>query len=102
MTGNYFGGTLGFALLGTVAAAVYRDRTGGGSDSLAGAVEAARHLPAEQGAELLRTARAAFTAGVHLTGLIAALLFAGLAVLTLALRPARRPEPEAVRETAHS
>ncbi|MBV2155835.1 MFS transporter [Kitasatospora sp. SUK 42] len=101
-TGNYFGGTLGFALLGTVAAAVYRDRTGGGSDSLAGAVEAARHLPAAQGAELLRTARAAFTAGVHVTGLIAALLFAGLAVLTLALRPAERPEPEALRETVHS
>lgn len=93
-TGNYFGGSLGFALLGTVAAAVYRGRAGGGSDSLAGAVEAARHLSAGQGAELLRGARAAFTAGLHVNGLIAGALFAGLAVLTLAMGPARRGAPE--------
>ncbi|MFG2844559.1 MFS transporter [Kitasatospora sp. NPDC048296] len=92
-TGNYFGGSLGFALLGTVAAAVYRARAGG-SDSLAGTVEAARHLPAEQGAELLRGARAAFTAGLHVNGLIAAALFAGPAVLTLAMRSAKRSAPE--------
>ncbi|MFF2147344.1 MFS transporter [Kitasatospora sp. NPDC058190] len=92
-TGNYFGGSLGFALLGTVAAAVYRARAGG-SDSLAGAVEAARHLPAGQGAELLRGARAAFTAGLHVDGLIAAALFAGLAVLTPAMRWAKRSAPE--------
>ncbi|MFJ9844475.1 MFS transporter [Kitasatospora sp. NPDC101155] len=95
-TGNYLGGSLGFALLGTVAAAVYRARAGG-SDSLAGAVEAARQLPAGQGAELLRGARAAFTAGLHVNGLIAAALFAGPAVLTLAMRSAKRSAPEASR-----
>ncbi|MFI7135971.1 MFS transporter [Nonomuraea sp. NPDC050153] len=91
-TGNYFGGSLGFALLGVVAAVVYRGRMGGTSDSLAGAVAAARHLPADQGAELLHAAREAFTAGVHVTGVVAAVIFAGLAVLVLALRPATRPE----------
>ncbi|MET9178552.1 MFS transporter [Kitasatospora aureofaciens] len=92
-TGNYFGGSLGFALLGTVAAAVYRGRTDGGSDSPAAAVEAARHLPAGQGAELLHGARSAFTAALHVNGLIAAALFAALAGLTLVMRPAKGPAP---------
>ncbi|KAB8193785.1 MFS transporter [Nonomuraea phyllanthi] len=87
-TGNYLGGSLGLALLGVVAAVVYRGRMGGTSDSLAGAVAAARHLPADQGAELLHSAREAFTAGLHVTGVIAAAIFAGLAVLIVAMRPA--------------
>ncbi|MFF4816747.1 MFS transporter [Kitasatospora sp. NPDC001309] len=99
-TGNYLGGSLGFAVLGTVAAAVYRDRTGGGPDSPAAAVEAARHLPAEQGAALLRGARSAFTAGLQVNGLIAAALFAGLALLALAVRPAVRPAGGVAGETA--
>ncbi|MEV5573405.1 MFS transporter [Spirillospora sp. NPDC052269] len=86
-TANYFGGSLGFALLGVLAAVVYRDGTDGTSDSLAGAVAASRHLPAGQGATLLHTAREAFTTSLHVTGLVAAALFAGLAVLTLAMRP---------------
>ena len=86
-TGNYLGGSLGFALLGVVAAAVYRGRTNGASDSLAEAVARSRHLPADQGAELLDVAREAFTAALHVTGLIAAALFAGLAVLVPAMRP---------------
>ncbi|WP_326808617.1 MULTISPECIES: MFS transporter [unclassified Streptomyces] len=90
-TGNYFGGSLGLALLGVVATVVYRDRMHGTSDSLAGAVAAARHLPAEQGAELLRGARAAFTVSLHVTGLVSVGLFAGSAVLVLAMRPERRP-----------
>ncbi|MCZ0975562.1 hypothetical protein O1L55_38700 [Streptomyces albulus] len=90
-TGNYFGGSLGFVLLGLVAAGVYRSRTHGSSDSLAGAVAASRHLPADQGADLLHTARAAFTAGLHVTGVIAAVLFAGLAVLIVAMRPTSSP-----------
>ncbi|WP_411122404.1 MFS transporter [Streptomyces sp. x-19] len=90
-TGNYFGGSLGFVLLGLVAAGVYRSRTHGNSDSLAGAVAASRHLPADQGADLLHTARAAFTAGLHVTGVIAAVLFAGLAVLIVAMRPMSSP-----------
>lgn len=95
-TGNYFGGSLGFALLGVVAAVVYRSRMHGTSDSLAGAVAASRHLPASQGAELLHAARVAFTASLHVTGVIAALIFAGLAVLTLTMRPATQAKPAAL------
>ncbi|MGW1106564.1 MFS transporter [Streptomyces sp. NPDC002540] len=95
-TGNYFGGSLGFALLGVVAAVVYRGRMNGTSDSLAGAVAASRHLPADQGAELLRTAREAFTAGLHVTGVVAAVIFAGLAALILAMRPEKQTVPAAL------
>jgi DHA2 family multidrug resistance protein-like MFS transporter len=95
-TGNYFGGSLGFALLGVVAAVVYRSRMDGTSDSLAGAVAASRHLPAGQGAELLHAAREAFTAGLHVTGVVAAVIFAGLAVLILTMRPATRTAPAAL------
>lgn len=99
-TGNYFGGSLGFALIGVVAAVVYRSRMDGTSDSLAGAVAASRHLPADQGAQLLHSAREAFTAGLHVTGLIATAIFAGLAVLTLTMSPAAQaalPDYEATR-----
>ncbi|MFI6728275.1 MFS transporter [Streptomyces atratus] len=95
-TGNYFGGSLGLALLGVVAAVVYRSRMDGTSDSLADAVAVGRHLPAGQGAELLHTAREAFTAGLHVTGVIAAVVFAGLAVLILTMRPATRTTPAAL------
>ncbi|WP_182899590.1 MFS transporter [Microbispora sp. H10830] len=95
-TGNYFGGSLGFALLGAVAAVVYRGRMDGTSDSLADAVAAGRHLPAGQGAQLLHAAREAFTAGLHVTGVVAAVVFAGLAVLVLAMRPATRTAPAAL------
>ncbi|MEU6019488.1 MFS transporter [Streptomyces sp. NPDC047515] len=95
-TGSYFGGSLGFALLGVVAAVVYRSRMHGLSDSLAGAVTAGRRLPPGQGAELLRTAREAFTVGLHVTGVVAAVIFAGLAVLVLAMRPVTRTVPAAL------
>ncbi|WP_432866119.1 MFS transporter [Microbispora rosea] len=95
-TGNYFGGSLGLALLGVVAAVVYRSRMDGTSDSLTGAVAASRHLPAVQGAHLLHAAREAFTAGLHVTGVVAAVVFAGLAVLVLAMRPATRATASAV------
>ncbi|WP_067127236.1 MFS transporter [Microtetraspora malaysiensis] len=92
-TGNYLGGSLGFALLGVVAGVVYRSRMGGTSDSLADAVAAGRRLPAAQGAELLHTAREAFTASLHVTGVVATVIFAGLAVLILTMRPATRTAP---------
>ncbi|GAA0359454.1 MFS transporter [Actinoallomurus spadix] len=97
-TGNYLGGSLGFALLGVVAAAVYRSGAHGTSDSLAGAVAASRHLPAGQGAELLHTAREAFTASLHVTGLVAAGIFTALAVLVLTMRPATRTTPAVLPE----
>ncbi|MGV9596451.1 MFS transporter [Streptosporangium sandarakinum] len=92
-TGNYFGGSLGFALLGVVAAVVYRDRMGGTSDSLAAALVTAERLPAGQGAELLDAARGAFTASLHVTGVITAVIFAGLAVLVMTMRPAAQDTP---------
>ncbi|MEV6160023.1 MFS transporter [Nonomuraea sp. NPDC052129] len=95
-TSNYFGGSLGFALLGVVAAVVYRGQMDGTSDSLAGAVAASRHLSAGQGAELLHAAREAFTACVHVTGATAAVIFVGLAVLILTMRPATRTTPAAL------
>jgi DHA2 family multidrug resistance protein-like MFS transporter len=95
-TGNYLGGSLGFALLGVVAAVVYRSRMHGTSDSLAGAIAASQHLPAGQGAELLHTARAAFTTGLHVAGVVAAVIFAGLALLILTMRPAAQPSPAAL------
>ncbi len=111
-TGNYFGGSLGLALLGVLAAVIYRGRMDGRSDSLAGAVAASRLLPAGQGAELLHDARLAFTASLHVTGLVAAVIFAGLAVLVLVMRqtpeadpatgaaPAALIEQEAARDTS--
>jgi DHA2 family multidrug resistance protein-like MFS transporter len=103
-TGNYFGGSLGFALLGVVAAVVYRNRMDGTSDSLADAVATSRHLPAGQGTELLHTAREAFTAGLHVTGGVATVIFAGLAVLILTMRAATRTTPATLPdyEAAHS
>ena len=95
-TGNYLGGSLGFALLGALAAAIYRNRMHGTSDSLPGAVAASQHLPAAQGAHLLHTAREAFTAGLHVTGVIAAVIFAALTVLILTMRPATRTAPAAL------
>ncbi|MEV1174189.1 MFS transporter, partial [Nonomuraea sp. NPDC049784] len=66
---------------------------------LAGAVAASRDLPAGQGAELLHTAREAFTASLHVTGVVAAVIFAGLAVLVLTMRPAAtRTTPAALHD----
>ncbi|MET8141329.1 MFS transporter [Sphaerisporangium sp. NPDC005288] len=95
-TGSYLGGSLGFALLGVAAAVVYRDRMGGTSDSLAGAIAAGRHLPAGQATELLHSAREAFLAGLHVTGVVAAVIFAGTAVLIHTMRSATRTTPAAL------
>ncbi|MEV0146132.1 MFS transporter [Nonomuraea sp. NPDC050733] len=92
-TGNYFGGSLGFALLGVVAAVVYRGHMDGTSDSLAGAVAASRRLPAGQGAELLHAAREAFTASLHVIGVVAAVVFVASALLVLTMRPPTRTTP---------
>jgi DHA2 family multidrug resistance protein-like MFS transporter len=97
-TGNYLGGSLGFALLGALAAVVYHDRTHGTSDSLAGAVAASRHLPPSQGTELLHAARDAFTVSLHVTGGVAAVIFAGLAVLILTMHAETRPAPAALHD----
>lgn len=65
---------------------MYRAHVHGTSDSLAAALAASSHLPAGQASATLLTARAAFTASLHVTGIVAAAVFAALAVL--AMRPA--------------
>jgi MFS transporter, DHA2 family, multidrug resistance protein len=64
-------------------------------ESIDGAVAAAERLPADAGAELLATARDAFTSGVHAVGAVSAVAFTGLAVLAaVALRHARGVQGE--------
>ncbi|GAA2854409.1 MFS transporter [Actinoplanes cyaneus] len=93
-TGNYFGGSLGFALLGVLATVVYRTGMHGTSDSLPGALAASRHLPPAQATDLLLHARHAFTTSLHVTALVAALILAALALLIhTARRPATFAEP---------
>ncbi|GAA4607009.1 DHA2 family multidrug resistance protein-like MFS transporter [Actinoplanes octamycinicus] len=92
-TGNYFGGSLGFALLGVLAAVIYRTRMHGTSDSLAGALATSHQLPAAEATTLLHEARAAFTTSLHGTALTAALIFTALALLTHTTR--RVPAPSA-------
>ncbi|WIM92596.1 MFS transporter [Actinoplanes oblitus] len=89
-TANYFGGSLGFALLGVLAAVIYRTGTHGTSDSLPGALATSRHLPAEQATLLLHDARAAFTTSLHVTTAVAALLLTAVALL---VHTSRRPQP---------
>jgi DHA2 family multidrug resistance protein-like MFS transporter len=68
-TSNYLGASLGIAVLGAVGAAVYRLHLSNGADS-----------------------GAAFTAGLHVVGLVAAVLFAIIAGLVLSTGPrAARP-----------
>ncbi len=113
---NNLGATLGLALLGSIGMAVYRHRMAGpltralaGGDvppparqSLAGARQAARGLPAGPAADLMSAAGTAFTAGLHLAAVIGAVVFTALAAL-LWRRPAahesagRREDPSAGR-----
>ena len=57
--------------------------------TLAGAVAASAHLPTGAAAGLLEAARGAFTSGLHVTGVVGALIFAGLAVVIAVARPGR-------------
>jgi MFS transporter, DHA2 family, multidrug resistance protein len=91
---NEFGGTLGFALLGTVGTAVYRHQIGSAvpagipahlaaaaRDSIAGAASAAANLPDQIGAALLTPAQHAFANGLNTVAGIGAAMLAGIAVL---------------------
>ncbi|MEQ0558950.1 MFS transporter [Amycolatopsis sp. NEAU-NG30] len=82
-TGNYLGGSLGMALIGLTATAVYHAMFPAGTTL---AADVTRPEVAEQ-------AKAAFTTAVNVTGVLAALLFAGLALLvrTLCRTPAAAP-----------
>ena len=99
-TAYELGMALGIATLGSILTAVYRtvdiapslpaDVAAGARDSLPGAVEAAATLPANQGAELLTAAKAAFTSGLAVaSGFGAALLLASAVAVWLLLRPSK-------------
>jgi DHA2 family multidrug resistance protein-like MFS transporter len=93
-TASDLGISLGVALVGSIAAAVYRSamaqslpaglppevRTAAG-DTIAGAVEAASRLPLDVAGTVVAAARAAFTSGLNLGALAAA----GIAAVAAAL-----------------
>ena len=93
-TGAELGGALGIAVLGSIGAAVYRDRmedlaapgvdpgaADAARDTLGGAVGAAADLPAR----LLDAAADAFAVGFQAAAIVAAVLMAALAVLAALL-----------------
>ncbi|MFC4120501.1 MFS transporter [Nonomuraea zeae] len=105
-TANYLGGTLGMALLGTVAAAVYRHQAGVAHqayDTVAGAVSAAAALPPEQATALIRASHEAFMSGLHTVAVLSAALFALLAVLMAwRFRPERPQEDPTAMQAVSS
>jgi DHA2 family multidrug resistance protein-like MFS transporter len=86
---------LGIATLATLGTAVYRSdlkdhlsavppaAAGAAQENIERAIAAAGQLPAGQGSDLLAAARGAFTSGVHVVGIVSAVLYAGLAVLAV-------------------
>ncbi|MGW4021589.1 MFS transporter, partial [Streptomyces sp. NPDC005009] len=92
-TAYELGTALGIALLGSVVTNIYQDFTGpagtpeAAHESLAGAVVAAVHMPAEAAAALLQAARESFVDGVALAaGVGAVLLLLASAVAWFLLR----------------
>ncbi|MFE7560208.1 MFS transporter [Kitasatospora sp. NPDC057500] len=106
------GSSLGIALLGAAGAAVYRSRLDGAlpagldgeaartaQDTLGGAVTVAAQVPGRLGADLLATARTAFTDGLHVAAVVGLVLALGASLLAYRLMrhlpaaPAPTPEP---------
>jgi len=86
-TGNYLGGALGMALMGTLGAVVYRGHmsevgSAQARETIGGAFAAAADLPAAAAARLLDVADAAFTSSVHAVGAVRAVLVVVMAVAT--------------------
>ncbi|WP_084961274.1 MFS transporter [Thermoactinospora rubra] len=94
------GAALGIAVLGTVLNTVYSATMTGPAvarESIAGALEYAATLPADQAAQVVQAARLAFVEGVHATGTVTAILLACVAVLAfLGLRGVPKVIPEEV------
>jgi DHA2 family multidrug resistance protein-like MFS transporter len=93
-TASDLGISLGIAVIGSVGVATYRSRVDGtlpaglppqahaaARDSLDGAVATAERLPAELAAAVLESARAAFTSGLNLGAMVAAVIAATAAVI---------------------
>jgi DHA2 family multidrug resistance protein-like MFS transporter len=90
--GNEFGNVLGFAIYGTIGAAVYRATlvlpsntppavAAAAHDSLAGAAAATAHLPHDVAAAILAPAHQAFANGLHVVTGTATVVLLALAVL---------------------
>ncbi|MEU7896032.1 MFS transporter [Nonomuraea sp. NPDC049152] len=88
------GTALGVAILGLIGTVVYRAEVtvpagvpagaaGAARESIASAVPAARQVSGQAGADLLTSVRDAFTSGLNVVALIAAVLFLGLAILAI-------------------
>jgi DHA2 family multidrug resistance protein-like MFS transporter len=82
------GGALGMAVLGSIGTAVYRRGLGADVPSparstLGGAVATAAHEPASAGAQLLMTARDAFTHSINVVSIVGAAIMAAAALLTI-------------------
>ncbi|MCX4686326.1 MFS transporter [Kitasatospora purpeofusca] len=111
------GSSLGIALLGAAGAAVYRSGMDGAlpagldgeaartaQDTLGGAVTVAAQLPGRLGTDLLVTARAAFTDGLHIAAVVGLVLAIGASLLAYRLMrhlpaaapAAKSPEPATV------
>ena len=111
-TSAEFGGALGIAILGSIGTAVYRSEVAdafpdgappeaaeAARDTLGGAVSVADQLPGALAAELLDTAREAFTQGLQVSAITSAAIVLGMAILTAVLlrhvRPGSEGQPEA-------
>lgn len=96
-TGVQLGGALGIAVLGSLGMTIYRNRVtaalppdfpptaAAAQETLGTAIVQAAQLPAATGALLAEAARNAFTLGLQMLALIAALVLAGLVLLALLL-----------------
>ncbi|XVS67159.1 MFS transporter [Actinosynnema sp. CA-299493] len=87
-TASDLGVSLGIALMGSIGTAVYHATMPSGvpaeaADSLPGALAAAADLPAEAARALVEPARAAFTNGLNVAAVVAAVLVAGAATLAV-------------------
>jgi DHA2 family multidrug resistance protein-like MFS transporter len=95
-TGAELGGALGIAVFGSLGVAIYRSQVAAAlpsnitptaakaaQDTLGGVVALAEQLPTETSRALLETGRAAFTQGLRLTSVIAAVVMAGLALMAV-------------------
>ncbi|WP_119728817.1 MFS transporter [Thermomonospora amylolytica] len=108
-----FGLAAGIAILGSIATAVYQDRlslpaglpadaAAAARENIATAVETARGLGGSMADDLLTSAREAFTSGLNLVGLLGAVLFTAIAVLTVVwlrqVPPTQDPEAKTEAE----
>ncbi|MFI6906216.1 MFS transporter [Nonomuraea sp. NPDC050394] len=110
-TGQEFGGALGLAVFGSIAAAVYRgslELPDGVSpraalDTLGGALSAARDLPADTGTALASAAREAFTTSVNVAaGAGAVVLLAAALLSAVALRMVPPTSAQPSEEPEHA